>query len=200
MSFSHPSQHAHKLAGMAKAAASPNTPAHLRQHLQQRVQSAGKNNEATMKSRVDNLRRPSGKVPGQQAIRTTDKTDVAEQGPIDPQSFEVNGTDTSPMGNKVGTVRTQPAPAGNRPMNVTATARPPRAPGLAQTQRAVNARPAAKGLNQSLNVDRRQPRATGLNQTVNPVTKTNKVTGVPAQHNRNVRGPGANPAFYGDFT
>jgi hypothetical protein len=34
MSFGHPSQQSHKLAGFAKAAKSPNTPAHLRSHLQ----------------------------------------------------------------------------------------------------------------------------------------------------------------------
>lgn len=180
---------------MAAAAKSSKTPAHLRQHLQKRVQ------EATMKSRVDNLRRPSGKVPQQQIMKTTDSTDVREQPPSDPTPFQTQGTDTSPMGNKVGTTRTQPAPAGNRPMNVTATARPPRAPGLVASQGAVrNARPAAPGLNQNFRADTRQARAAGLNQTVNPVRKTNKVTGVPAQHNRNVRPGSANPAFYGDFT
>jgi hypothetical protein len=153
-----------------------------------------------MKTRVDNLRRPSGRVPAQQAIRTTDRSDVAEQGPIDPQSFEVSGTDTSPMGNKVGSTRTQPPAAGTRPLNVTATAKPPRAPGLAQTQRAVTARPAAPGLNQNLRADARRARAAGLNQNLNPVRKTNKVAAVPAQRNRNVRPGSANPAFYGDFT
>lgn len=34
MSFGHPSQQSHKLAGFAKAAKSPKTPAHLRSHLQ----------------------------------------------------------------------------------------------------------------------------------------------------------------------
>lgn len=34
MSFGHPSQQGHKLAGFAKAAKSPKTPAHLRAHLQ----------------------------------------------------------------------------------------------------------------------------------------------------------------------
>jgi hypothetical protein len=179
---------------MAKAAASPKTPAHLRPHLQKRVQ------EATMKTRIDNLRRPSGRVPGQQSIRTTDKPDVSEQGPIDPQSFEVNGTDTSSMGTKVGTTRTQPPAAGTRPMNVPFTAKPPKAPGLVASQgRVANDRPAAPGLNQNMRADVRRPRAAGINQTVNPVRKTNKVTGVPAQRNRNVRPGSANPAFYGDF-
>lgn len=34
MGFQHPHQQAHKKAGMAKALASPNTPAHLKPHLQ----------------------------------------------------------------------------------------------------------------------------------------------------------------------
>ena len=194
MSFSHPSQHQHKLDGMAKAAKSPKTPAHLRAHLQKRVQ------EATMKNKIDNLRRPSGKVPQQQTLNTTDQADIREKPPMDPQSFQVQGTDTSPMGSKVGTVRTQPSAAGTRPMNVTASVRPPRAPGLVASQGVVrNARPSAPGLNQTLSANVRPPRAAGLNQTVNPVLKTHKLTTVPAQKNRNVRPGSANPAFYGEF-
>jgi hypothetical protein len=37
MAFGHPSQHAHMMAGVAKAAKSKKTPAHLRQHLQNRM-------------------------------------------------------------------------------------------------------------------------------------------------------------------
>jgi hypothetical protein len=154
-----------------------------------------------MKTRVDNLRRPSGRVPGQQSIRTTDRPDVSEQGPIDPQSFQVSGTDTSPMGNKVGTSRTQPPAAGTRPMNVPVTAKPPKAPGLVSSQgRVANARPAAPGLNQNLRADVRRAKAAGLNQNLNPVRKTNKVANVPVQRNRNVRPGSANPGFYSDFS
>jgi len=147
--------------------------------------------------RIDNLRR-AGRVPEKNILRTNSPADVAEQKPIDPESFEVDGTDhdaTSPMGEQ----RTNPKPAGTRPMNVAATVKTPRAPGLAQTQRAVAARPAAKGLNQNMSADVRRPKAPGLNQSVNAVRKTQKVTGVPAQNNRNVRKGSANPAFYGDF-
>jgi hypothetical protein len=153
-----------------------------------------------MKTRIDNLRRPSGKVPQQSILKTTDPADESLQKPIDPQSFEVSGNDTSPMGNKVGTVRAQPPAAGSRPLNVTASVRPPRAPGLVSSQGKVpNARPAAPGLNQNMSANVRGPKAPGLNQTVNPVRKTQKVTAVPAQRNRNVRQGSANPAFYGDF-
>ena len=120
---------------------------------------------------------------------------------MDTESFETEGTDTAPMGRQVGTTTKQPSAAGTRPMNVTATVRPPKAPGLVASQgRVRNARPAATGLNQNLRADARRPRAAGLNQTVSPVRKTQKVTAVPAQRNRNVRPGSANPAFYGDFT
>ena len=193
MSFQHPSQHQHKLAGMAKAAASSKTPEHLRAHLQKRVQEGNQ-------MKINNLRRPSGKIPQQQTLNTTDQADIREKPPMDPQSFQAQGTDTSPMGSKVGTVRTQPSAAGTRPMNVTASVRPPRALGLVASQGVVrNARPSAPGLNQTLSANVRQPRAAGLNQTVSPVLKTHKLTTVPAQKNRNVRPGSANPAFYGDF-
>lgn len=153
-----------------------------------------------MKTRIDNLRRPSGKVPAQSILKTTDKADESLQKPIDPESFEVSGTDTSPMGSKVGTVRAQPPAAGTRPMNVTATVRPPRAPGLVASQgKVTNARPAAPGLNQNMTANVRPPRAAGLNNSLNAVRKTQKVTAVPAQRNRNVRQGSANPGFYQDF-
>lgn len=148
--------------------------------------------------RVNNLRRPSGRVPQQSILRTNEAADESLQRPIDPQSFETEGNDvnaSSPM----GATRNIPKPAGTRPMNVAATVKTPKAPGLAQTQRAVIARPAAPGLNQNMRANVRPPRATGLNQAVRAVTKTNKVTAVPAQKNRNVRPGSANPAFYGDF-
>ncbi len=148
--------------------------------------------------RVDNLHRPSGKVPRQSILQTTSPADVAEQDPIDRESFETEGNDTN-ASSPVGESRTQPKPAGTRPMNVGAVVKKPRAPGLAQTQRAVTARPAAPGLNQNMSADVRRPKAPGLNQTVNPVRKTHKITTVPAQKNRNVRLGSANPAFYGDF-
>jgi hypothetical protein len=147
--------------------------------------------------RIDNLRR-AGRVPEKNILRSNSPADVAEQDPIDRESFETEGNDhdaSSPMGEQ----RTNFKPAGTRPMNVTATAKPPRAPGLAQTQRAVTARPAAKGLTQNMSANVRPPRASGLNQSLNPVRKTAKVTTVPAQKNRNVRPGSANPAFYGDF-
>jgi hypothetical protein len=194
MSFSHPSQHQHKLAGMAKAAASPKTPEHLRAHLQKRVQEGNQ-------MKINNLRRPSGKIPQQQTLNTTDQADIREKPPMDKQSFEDTSTAApTMMGAKVGSVRKQPSPAGTRPMNVTASVRPPRAPGLVASQGSVrNARPSAPGLNQNLSANIRPPRAAGLNQSVSPVLKTHKLTTVPAQKNRNVRPGSANPGFYNDF-
>jgi hypothetical protein len=151
-----------------------------------------------MAGRVDNLRRPSGKVPVQTTLKTTDAADESLQTATDPSPFrDTNNSTAMP---RMGTTTKQPSPAGTRPMSVSATVKTPKAPGLVTSQGAVrNSRPAAKGLNQSLNVDRRQPRASGLNVTVSPVLKTHKMTAVPAQSNRNVRKGSANPAFYGDF-
>lgn len=202
--FGHPSQEHHKLAGMAKAASSPNTPKHLRAHLQKRVQEASmavRNQTGSgISGRIDNLHRPSNKVPSSSILRSTNPPDVSEQKPIDPQSFDTGATSDTSVTSPMSSSTKNPRPAGTRPMNVTASVRPPRAPGLVASQGQVrNSRPAAKGLNQSLTVNAKRPSAPGLNQTVNPVRKTNQVTTVPAQRNRNVRQGSANPAFYGDF-
>lgn len=150
--------------------------------------------------RVDNLRRPSGRVPQQSVMRSNQPTDVTEQPPYDAGSFENEGNDTS-ASSPMGATRNQPKPAGTRPMNVTATVKPPKAPGLVSSQgRVANARPASPGLNQKLSADVRRPKAPGLNQAVNAVRKTQKLSPVPAQRNRNVRPGSANPAFYHDFT
>jgi hypothetical protein len=78
-------QHAHMMDGVRKAAASPNTPAHLKAHLQQRLQGAamnGTNAKATPRKPVV----PSAKkatVPG----KRTAKKPVNNAKPIMPPEF-----------------------------------------------------------------------------------------------------------------
>ena len=126
------------------------------------------------------------------------------ENPGDAESFEQQGTDTTPMGRKVKTTTAQPKPAGSRPMNVTASRPMRKGPGIVQTQTATVRPPKAPGLNQNLpRVAHAQPSATGLNKTLNPVRKQPSASGlsksISVAKTRNMRGPGANPAFYGDF-
>lgn len=157
--------------------------------------------------KINNLRKPDGKVPQKSILRTTNPADVSERLPGDTQPFTTQGNDHSPMGTKVGKVTKQPSPAGTRPMSVTANLPKRTGPGIVHSQGSVrNARPAAKGLNQSIggvkrpNSSRRGP---GLQATVRPVIKHQSGAGLQktasVQKTRNMRGPGANPAFYGDF-
>src|ERR1039458_369628 len=141
MGFQHPNQKHHKLQGMAKAAQSPNTPAHLRQHLAKQV---GAN------MRVDNLRKPSGKVPRQNILRSTVPAQSALEPPQDEQPFETQpkANDISPMGAKVGSITKQPSPAGTRPMSVSASLPKRTGPGIVASQSAVVRKPFASGLNQ----------------------------------------------------
>jgi len=92
--FGHPSQDRHKLQGMAKAAASPKTPAHLRPHIQKRLQEASmavrNQTSGSTTGRIDNLRR-AGRVPQKNILRSDSPADVAEQSPIDKASFETEG-------------------------------------------------------------------------------------------------------------
>ena len=126
------------------------------------------------------------------------------ENPGDQASFQEQSMDLKPMGAKVGTSTKQPSPAGTRPMNVTAKAPLPKAPGLARTQTADARRPAAPGLRQELGqLPNRRPAAKGLAQTVTPARGTPRAKGIAQtigmHKTRNMRGPGANPAFYGDF-
>ena len=195
MGFQHPHQQQHKLKGMAAAAQSSNTPEHLRSHLAKK---------AGIMARVDNLHKPSSRVPKQQILRSNVTPDVSETGPQDPTPFETEGTDTSPMGSKMGATSKQPSPAGSRPMNVTANLPKRTGPGIVSSQGTVrNARPSASGLNQRLggvvrpNASRRVPRVS------NVVRKGERGPGIQktatVAKTRNMRGPGANPNFYGDF-
>jgi hypothetical protein len=195
MGFQHPEQEKHKLDGMARAARSPKTPDHLRGHLARRV------GDTTM--RVDNLRKPGSKVPKQQVMKSTLAGDEREQPPMDTQPFETSGSDISPMGEKMGATTKQPAPAGTRPMNVTASIPKAKAPGIGGVSTANTQPPRAPGLNQNLgslshpNSSRRVPRVASV------VTRGQRGPGIQktatAQKTRNMRGPGANPNFYGDF-
>jgi hypothetical protein len=122
------------------------------------------------------------------------------ENPGDTSSFTDQGTDTTPMGTKVKTSTKQPAPAGTRPMNVTASRPLPK--GIAKTATAKVALPKAPGLNQNLSrVAHPRPVATSLNQSVKPVMPSakNVAQTISMQKTRNMRGAGANSAFYGDF-
>lgn len=50
--FGHPSQHQHMLAGIKKAAASPKTPAHLKAHLEKRMNSNLTGSRSQMKPKT----------------------------------------------------------------------------------------------------------------------------------------------------
>lgn len=126
------------------------------------------------------------------------------ENPGDQESFQEQSMDTKPMGSKVKSSTKQPSPAGTRPMNVTARTPLPKAPGLARTQTADVRRAKAPGLNQNLGaLPNRRPAAKGLNKTVTPARGTPRAAGIAQQismqKTRNMRGAGANPAFYGDF-
>jgi hypothetical protein len=126
------------------------------------------------------------------------------ENPGDEHSFQEQSMDTQPMGSKVGTVKKQPSPAGTRPMNVSARTPLPKAPGIVRKQTHDARRAKAPGLKQNLGtLPNARPAAKGLNQTVTPARSTPRAPGIAPtismQKTRNMRGPGANPAFYGDF-
>lgn len=194
MGFEHPSMQAHKLRGMAKAAQSPNTPAHLRAHLQKKV--------GTM-ARVDNLHKPSGRVPKQQVLRSDAAPEIRETEPQDPEAFETQGNDIAPMGTKMGATSRQPSPAGTRPMNVSASLPRAKAPGLGGVNAARVPKPKGNGLNKNLGAVSRPNSSRNVPRVNSVVRKGESGPGIQKtasqQKTRNMRGPGANPNFYGDF-
>lgn len=145
---------------------------------------------------------PRGGVPPNQVFSPgTDKF----ENPGDDSSFTDTNNDTRPMGTKVATTTKQPSAAGTRPMNVTASRPQPKGPGIVRSAGAsVQRLPKAPGLKQNLGaVSHGRPAARGLNQTVRPARTTPRAAGIAQtitqQKTRNMRGPGANPAFYGDL-
>jgi hypothetical protein len=114
MSFGHPSQQSHKLAGFAKAAKSPKTPAHLRSHLQNLSQ-GGTMAKGKLFSTSNKQRRTQ---PGQ-VVRTTNQGNSSLQSPLDNDPFDetVDGitNQNSPM---VKTAAAPASPVSQRPKTV----------------------------------------------------------------------------------
>ena len=102
MAFGHPSQHGHMMAGVAKAAKSKKTPAHLRPHLQNRMAGmvtaspqpappqSGPGDEDLMEAAQrtpgspdpDQAEESAEESMGQQASGGQIKRDVSKQGPL----------------------------------------------------------------------------------------------------------------------
>jgi hypothetical protein len=114
MSFGHPYQRGHKLAGFAKAAKSPNTRAHLRSHLQNLSQGGtmakGKQFSTSNKQR---------RTQPAQVTRTTNAGQSSLQSQLDTQPFtdNVDGI-TNKNSSMVKTGKAPASPVSQRPKTV----------------------------------------------------------------------------------
>lgn len=114
MSFGHPSQQSHKLAGFAKAAKSPNTPAHLRTHLQNLSQGGTVAKDKLFSTSSKQRRSQPGQV-----TRTTNAGKSSVQTQLDTQPFtdNVDGL-TNKNGPMVKTSAAPASPVSQRPKSI----------------------------------------------------------------------------------
>jgi hypothetical protein len=61
---------------------------------------------------------PGGGVPGGQLMKTTNAATSEERGPGDETEFNTNSNAWEPMGRNVGVIRSEPKPAGTRPLTI----------------------------------------------------------------------------------
>lgn len=212
MSFAHPSQHDHKLAGMKRALVSKGTPEHLKPHLARQVARL----EGNMKRPINRVQQRGstglGGIPREKPIlRAVDQSDrLNTSNPIDSESFE-EGSDNSAV-RQPGRVDPNAgaiSAGGNNPNQRAASQK-------ARTLTKPNASRTGPGIVHGESVVRKHHTGEGHNQTLAVERKRHPVT-VSGVKRAGERGPGiqsgvrpnnterwqrkgsANPAFYADW-
>jgi len=218
MSFADPSQHHHKLAGMKRALATKDTPAHLKPHLERQVARL----EGTMRNvkgaRVGQRGSTGmgGLPPAKAIVRAVDQNDrLNTANPYDEESFTDNSNNQAiPEPGRVNPNAAALA-AGSASPNQYAPSqqargmqRTERGPGIHPNETAVRKLPSAPGLNRTLGAVRRPDtsrRGPGLlPRGPNVARAGQRGEGIkaglsPSKTDRWQRKGSANPAFYGDW-